>query len=152
MKLLEGKLDIHSITVMVQKEVADRLVDKPGGNNSGAITYAINYYTKPEKVIDVPNTSFIPEPEVNSSVIKLEILKKPEVLVKNEELLFKVIKIAFMQKRKTLLNALTNGNLSNKERIEKMLGDLGFDLRIRGEKLTLEDYAKIADYIDQNKL
>ena len=147
MKLLEERLDITSITVMIQKEVADRLVDKPGGKDSGAITYAINYYTKPEKVIEVPNTSFLPIPAVNSSVIKLNILPNPAVKVKDENLLFKIIKLAFMQKRKTLLNGLTNGGLDTKEEIEKMLNDLGLDLKIRGEKLTLEDFANIADYI-----
>ncbi len=150
MKLLEDKLNIESITVMVQKEVADRLVDVPGGKNSGAITYAINYYTKPQKIIDVPNTSFIPAPEVNSSVIKLNVLNKPSVEVADEELLFKIIKMAFMQKRKTLLNALTNGKLASKEQIEKMLTDLEIDLKIRGEKLTLEDFAKISDYVSKN--
>lgn len=146
MKLLEEKLEIDCITVMVQKEVADRLVDVPGGKNSGAITYSINYYTKPEKIIDVPNTAFIPAPEVNSSVIKLNVLRKPSVEVKNEEMLFRIIKMSFMQKRKTLLNALTNGNLASKEQVEEMLTTLGFDLKIRGEKLTLEDFSKIADY------
>ena len=150
MKLLEDRLDIQSITVMVQKEVADRLVEKPGGNNSGAITYAINYYTKPKKILNVPNTSFIPSPEVNSSVIQLKVLSKPSVKVQNEELLFKIIKFAFMQKRKTLLNALSNGKLAIKEEIEKMLVDLGIDTRIRGEKLTLEEFAKITDYINEN--
>ena len=149
MKLLEEKLEIESITVMVQKEVADRLVDIPGGKNSGAITYAINYYTKPKKVLDVPNTAFIPAPEVNSSVIKLNVLEKPCVNVKNEELLFKIIKLAFMQKRKTLLNALTNGNLASKKEIQEMLIKLELDLNIRGEKLSLEDFAKIADYIEK---
>lgn len=149
MKLLEDKLDIESITVMVQKEVADRLVDVPGGKNSGAITYGVNYYTRPEKVIEVPNTAFIPAPEVNSSVIKLNVLEKTSVEVENEELLFKIIKMAFMQKRKTLLNGLTNGNLASKEEIEKMLTSLGFDLRIRGEKLSLEDFAKIAEYVQK---
>lgn len=149
MKLLEDKLDIESITVMVQKEVADRLVDVPGGKNSGAITYGVNYYTKPQKVIEVPNNSFIPAPEVNSSVIKLDVLDAPAVKVENEELLFKIIKMAFMQKRKTLLNGLTNGNLGSKENIEQMLTDLGFDLRVRGEKLSLEDFAKIADYASE---
>lgn len=146
MKLLEERLDIESITVMVQKEVADRLIDIPGGKNSGAITYAINYYTKSEKVIDVPNTSFLPSPEVNSSVIKLNVLDTPSVKVKSEELLFKIIKISFMQKRKTLLNALTNGNLGSKMEIEKMLTNLKINLNVRGEKLSLEDFAKIADY------
>lgn len=149
MKLLEDKLDIESITVMVQKEVADRLVDMPGGKNSGAITYGVNYYTKPQKVIEVPNNSFIPAPEVNSSVIKLDVLDVPAVKVKSEELLFKIIKTAFMQKRKTLLNGLTNGNLSTKKNIEQMLTDLGFDLRVRGEKLSLDDFAKIADYASE---
>lgn len=149
MKLLEDKLDIESITVMVQKEVADRLVDVPGGKNSGAITYGVNYYTKPQKVIEVPSNSFIPAPEVNSSVIKLDVLDAPAVKVESEELLFKIIKMAFMQKRKTLLNGLTNGNLSTKENIEQMLTDLGFDLRVRGEKLSLEDFAKIADYAQE---
>ena len=147
MKLLEDKLDIESITVMVQKEVADRLVEIPGGKNSGAITYAINYYTKPYKVLDVPNTAFIPAPEVNSSVIKLDVLDKPAVEVKNEELMFKIIKLAFMQKRKTLLNALTNGNLDTKENIERVLQELKIDLKIRGEKLSLEEFAKISDKI-----
>lgn len=151
MKLLEDRLDIESITVMVQKEVADRLVDEPGGKNSGAITYAINYYTKPQKILDVDNTSFIPAPEVASSVIKLEVLKEPSVKVNNEKLLFEIIKLAFMQKRKTLLNALTNGGLAEKNTIEEMLLDLKLDSKVRGEKLSLEDFARITDYISDIK-
>ncbi len=151
MKLLEERLDIESITIMIQKEVADRLVDKPGGENSGAITYAINYYTEPERVIDVPNTSFVPAPEVNSTVIKLNVLKEPSVKVEDEKLLFKIIKLAFMQKRKTLLNALTNGGLASKEEIQGMLAKLGFDNKIRGEKLTLNDFAKISEYMKKAK-
>lgn len=147
MKLLEERLEIESITVMVQKEVADRLVTKPGEKNSGAITCAISYFAEAEKVLEVPNTSFMPAPEVNSSIIKLNILKEPSVKVKDEEMLFKVIKLAFAQKRKTLLNALTNGKLASKEQIEKMLMDLNLDLRIRGEKLSLQDFANIADYM-----
>lgn len=146
MKLLEDKLDIESITVMVQKEVADRLVEIPGGKNTGAITYAINYYTKPKRIYEVDRTSFIPAPEVNSTVIKLDVLKEPSVIVKNEELLFKVIKAAFMQKRKTLVNTLSNSNLfGNKENIEHLLTKIGIDKNIRGEKLSLEEYAKITD-------
>jgi len=150
MKLLEDKLDISTITVMVQKEVADRLVEKPGGKESGAITYAINYYTIPGKVLDVPKESFLPEPEVNSTVIRLDVRSTPAVEVISEETLFKVIKLSFMQKRKTLLNGLANSNLlGDKPKIEKMLQDVGFDINIRGEKLTLEDFAKIADYIEK---
>ena len=147
MKLLEERLEIESITVMVQKEVADRLVAKPGEKNSGAITCSISYFTEAEKVLEVPNTSFMPAPEVNSSIIKLNILKEPSVKVEDEEMLFKVIRLAFAQKRKTLLNALTNGKLASKEQIEKMLMDLNLDLRIRGEKLSLQDFANIADYM-----
>ncbi len=150
MKLLEEKLDIESITVMVQKEVADRLVTKPGEENTGAITYAINYYTKPLRVYEVDKSSFIPAPEVNSTVIKLDVLKTPSVQVENEELMFKIIKAAFMQKRKTLLNGLSNSNLfGNKEQIQKMLIKLNIDPKIRGEKLTLEEYAQIARYLNK---
>lgn len=148
MKLLEDKLDIDSITVMVQKEVAERLTAKPGEKIAGAITYAINYYTIPNKVIDVDKTSFIPSPKVDSTVIKLDVLKEPTVKVKNEELMFKAIKAAFMQKRKTLLNGLTNSNLfGSKEEIKEILKQLNIDPEIRGEKLALQDFANIADRI-----
>lgn len=146
MKLLEERLDIETITVMIQKEVAERLVAEPGKGESGAITYAINYYTKPKTVLQVPNTAFIPEPKVNSTVIQLEVQKKPTIRVEDERKLFELIKIAFMQKRKTLVNALTNSNkYGNKEQIEKGLTEIGLDLKIRPERLTLEQYAKLAD-------
>lgn len=149
MKLLEDKLNLDSITVMVQKEVALRLAEKPGGKESGAITYSINYYSDPEIIISVPKTSFIPSPEVDSAVIKLNLLDEPNVKVKSEKTLFKVIKAAFMQKRKTLLNALYNGKiLSSKEEILKMFEELDIDEKVRGEKLTLEEFAKIADYLE----
>lgn len=149
MKLLEERLNLDSITVMVQKEVALRLAEKPGGKESGAITYSINYYANPEIVINVPRTSFIPSPEVDSAVITLKILKEPKVKVKSEETLFRVIKAAFLQKRKTLVNSLFNGKiLSNKDEIMKMFKELEIDEKIRGEKLTLEKFAEIADYIE----
>lgn len=148
MKLLEERLDIETITVMIQKEVADRLVTAPGTGDTGAITYAIRYYTNPKRVLEVLNTAFIPEPKVNSTVINLEVLKKPKVAVKSEEKLFEVIKTAFMQKRKTLLNALANSNkYGSKEQICKTLELLSIDNRVRPEKLTLEEFAKIADEI-----
>lgn len=148
MKLLEERLDIETITVMIQKEVADRLVTKPGTGDTGAITYAIHYYTNPKRVLEVPNTAFIPEPKVNSTVINLEVLKEPKVAVKDEKKLFEVIKTAFMQKRKTLLNALANSNkYGSKEQICKTLELLNIDNRVRPEKLTLEEFAKIADEI-----
>lgn len=146
MKLLEDRLDIETITVMIQKEVADRLVTKPGTGDTGAITYAIHYYTKPSRVLDVQNTSFIPAPKVNSTVIQLKVLKEPVVKVENEEKLFELIKYAFMQKRKTLVNSLTNsGKYGTKEQIEKVLTELNIDLKIRPEKLTLEQFAEMAD-------
>lgn len=151
MKLLEEKLNIDSITVMVQKEVAERLCCSPGTGDTGAITYTINYYTKPEIVLDVPKESFIPSPKVDSNVINLQILNNPSVMVKDEGTLFKVIKFAFMQKRKTLLNSLSNSRMNSKEYFEKMLLDLNIDLKIRPEKLSLDDFAKISDYIYEKK-
>lgn len=147
MKLLEDRLDIQTITVMIQKEVAERLVTEPGKGDTGAITYAIHYYTNPRKVLEVQSTAFIPAPKVNSTVIGLEILKEPKVKVENEEKLFQLIKIAFMQKRKTLVNALTNsGKYGSKEQIEQTLTKLNIDLRIRPEKLTLEEFAEISNF------
>lgn len=148
MKLLENKLDLKSITVMVQKEVAQRLVETPRGKETGAITYSINYYTNPELVLDVSKDSFIPSPKVDSAVIKLNILQKPKIQVKNEELFFKVIKCAFMQKRKTLINSLSNSGISNKENLENILNELGLDSRIRAEQLTLEQFGNLSDKLN----
>lgn len=148
MKLLEEKLDIESITIMIQKEVADRLIETPGGKNTGAITYAVNYYAVPKGITEVPNTAFIPEPEVTSKVIKLVIRKDAPVNVNDEKLMFKIIKCAFMQRRKTLLNALVNnGIFFSKEQAIKALEQLGFDINVRGEKLSLQDFAKISNAI-----
>ena len=150
MKLLEEKLDIESITVMIQKEVAERLAAIPGEKETGSITYSINYYTDPEIVLIVPNNSFIPEPEVTSAVIRLKVLNEPRIEVKEEKEFFKVIKVAFMQKRKTLVNALVNGGIfKNKEEAENALNELNIDTKIRGEKLSLEQFGKLADYISK---
>lgn len=150
MKLLEDKLNLESITVMVQKEVAERLADRPGGKEVGAITYSINYYTDPEIIISVPRDSFIPAPNVDSAVIKLDVLKEPKVKVLDEELFFKIIKFSFLQKRKTLINSLSNSGLMPKDLLEEMLNDLGIDLRVRAEQLSLEEFAKMTDYIKTN--
>lgn len=152
MKLLEDKLNLHSIIVMVQKEVALRLAATPGEKDSGAITYAIHYYTNPEIITNVSNTSFIPSPKVDSAVIKFQVLDKPSVNVDNEALFFNIIKSAFLQKRKTLINCLVNNNIfTNKLDAEKMLLDLNLDLKIRGEKLSLNDFVKITEYIEKNQ-
>ena len=148
MKLLEEKLDLESITVMVQKEVADRLITIPGKKDTGAITYTVYYYAKGEDILEVPKNSFLPEPEVTSKVINLKIRKEEPVKVKNKEVMFRIIKCAFMQRRKTLLNSLTNTRVFiNKEEGEKILKQIGLDVNIRAEKLKIEDYAKIADKI-----
>ena len=148
MKLLEDRLEIDSITVMVQKEVADRITAVPGEKSSGAITYSINYYAEAEKVVFVNKDSFIPSPEVNSEVIKLHIRKEPVVKVLNEEIFFKVIKASFMQRRKTLLNGLSNaGVLKNKEKLKEILNNMGLNNEVRGETLTIEQFAELANSI-----
>lgn len=147
MKLLEEKLNITSITVMIQKEVADRLIAVPGEKNAGAITYSVYYYAEAEKVLDVANNSFIPEPSVTSTVIKLNIRKEPVIQIKDEKLMFKIIKQAFMQRRKTLVNALSNMDIfKSKEEIVKVLEDLNINTKVRGEALTIEQYAQITNY------
>ncbi len=146
MKLLENRLNIDSITIMIQKEVAERIVAIPGSKLSGAITYSIYYYAEPEKVTLVPNTSFIPSPEVDSEVIKLNIRSVPPVDVKDEKLFFNVIKASFMQRRKTLTNGLVNGGIvkSKLEAID-LLKSLGLDEKVRGEELSLEQFANLSN-------
>ena len=148
MKLLEEKLDLESITVMVQKEVADRLIAIPSDKETGAITYSVYYYAKGEEILEVQKTSFIPEPEVTSKVIKLNIRKEPAVKVKSPEVMFRIIKCAFMQRRKTLLNALVNTKVFlNKDEGIKILKKIGLREDVRAEKLKIEDFAKITDSI-----
>lgn len=153
MKLLEEKLDIKSITVMIQKEVADRLIETPGGKNTGAITYTVYYYCDSEKIMEVPNSSFIPEPEVTSEVIKMNLRSKPVVDIDNNKVMFMVIKSAFMQRRKTLLNALTNTKVFlNKEEGLKILNELNLNENVRAEELSIQDFANIAKSITERKI
>ena len=148
MKLLEEELELESITVMIQKEVADRLIATPGEKNTGAITYSVYYYADSEAIMEVPNSSFIPEPEVTSKVIKLNIRKEPAVKPKDKEKMFKIIKYAFMQKRKTLLNSLTNnGVFKNKTQGTEILNSLGIKGNVRPEELTLEQFEKISNIL-----
>ena len=150
MKLLEEKLKIESITVMIQKEVADRLIEIPGGKNTGAITYTVYYYCESEKIMEVPNSSFIPEPEVTSEVIKMNLRKTPAVELENPKIMFMIIKSAFMQRRKTLLNALTNSKVFiNKEEGTQILNKLNLDINIRAESLSIQDFANIAKLISK---
>lgn len=148
MKLLEEELELESITVMIQKEVADRLIATPGEKNTGAITYSVYYYADSEAIMEVPNSSFIPEPEVTSKVIKLNIRKEPDVKPKDKEKMFKIIKYAFMQKRKTLLNSLTNnGVFKNKTQGTEILNSLGIKENVRPEELKLEQFEKISNIL-----
>ncbi len=149
MKLLENKLEIDSITVMIQKEVADRLIAKPGEKETGAITYSVYYYCNAEKILEVPNYSFIPEPEVTSEVIKLKLRKEIPIKVKNIEKMFKIIKNAFMQRRKTLINALVNTQIiKNKEEANEIFEKLNISTKVRAEELTLQQFADISDNIE----
>lgn len=146
MKLLENNEIIDEIIVMVQKEVGDRLTAKTGERLAGAITYAVSYYSNASKVINVPKESFIPSPKVESVVIKLEL--KKNVQEENKELLFKIIKSAFAQRRKTLENALINGKIvTSKERIQEIFDKLGIEKNIRGENLSLEQYESLCKII-----
>lgn len=149
MKLLEDKLEIESITVMIQKEVADRLIARPGEKETGAITYSVYYYCNSEKILEVPNYSFIPEPEVTSEVIKLKLRKEIPIKVKNIEDMFKIIKNAFMQRRKTLINALVNTKIiKNKEEANEIFEKLNISTKVRAEELTLQQFADISDNIE----
>ena len=148
MRLLEEKLDIQSITVMIQKEVAERIIEIPGGKNTGAITHTVYYYCQSKKIMEVPNNSFIPEPEVTSEVIKMNLRKVPAVKIENPKVMFMIIKSAFMQRRKTLLNALTNTKvfISKKEGIE-ILKKLNLNENVRAEELSIQDFANITKCI-----
>lgn len=146
MKLLENNEIIDEIIVMVQKEVGDRLTAKTGERLAGAITYAVSYYSNASKVIDVPKESFIPSPKVESVVIKLEL--KKNVQEENKEILFKIIKSAFAQRRKTLENALINGKIViSKEKIQEIFDKLGIEKNVRGENLSLEQYESLCKII-----
>lgn len=148
MKLLENRLKIESITIMIQKEVAERIAANPGSKLSGAITYSVHYYAEPEEITIVPNISFIPSPEVDSEVIKLNIRKVPPIELKDEKLFFNIIKASFMQRRKTLSNGLVNGGIvENKTKAIEILKKLGLGENVRGEELTLEQFANLSNEI-----
>ena len=147
MKLLEDRLNIESITVMVQKEVAKRLTACDGDKLAGAITYSVKYYCEAKEEIEVPKDCFIPSPEVDSEVIKLVLRKEPFVKVNDEDKLFKLIKTSFMQRRKTFINGIANGGLTSKEKIKEILINLNIDENVRGENLSLEQFAQISNLL-----
>ena len=147
-KIIDSNLNILDMTLMVQKEVADRLIATPGDKISGAITYSVYYYADSESIMLVDNNSFIPEPEVQSEVIKLKIRKEPAIELKDKDLFFKLIKISFMQRRKTLMNSLVNGGVfKNKEQARAVFEEIGLDMNVRGENLSMQDFKNLCDKI-----
>lgn len=148
MKLLEEKLPIRGIVVMLQKEVADRISAKPGSKDYGSLSIAIQYYTTAEIVMTVPKTVFVPQPNVDSSVIRLTVRDKPPVNMKNESFFFQVIRASFAQRRKTILNNLTSQMPNGKEQKQNIisaLNEAGIDQGRRGETLSLEEFARLSD-------
>lgn len=145
MNILEKGLPVESITVMIQKEVAMRMQAKPGSKDYGALSLVVQYYCEPYLVANVPQNCFMPRPNVDSAVIRLTVLNEPAVKADKPQLMFDVIKAGFGQRRKTLLNCFYNcgGWELDKETITKAINDAGYDERVRGEALTLEDYAKL---------
>ncbi len=144
MKLLEEKLPFESIVVMVQKEVAERIVAKPGTKDYGALTLAVSYYADAEIIATVPAESFVPAPKVDSAVVKMTLLKKPPVDAPEKDY-FRLVKASFAQRRKTMINALSNaGCYGGKDDIRSVLESLGYDANLRGETLSMEEFSIIA--------
>ena len=144
MSLLESRLPIERLVVMVHKEVALRMVAKPGTKDYGALSVAVQYYTKPDIVLDVPPKSFLPAPAVTSSVIRCVLRDKPPVDVIDEKLFFRVVKAGFAQRRKTFANTMKTTGLS-KDRIEELLAKANIDGQRRGETFTLQEFADVAN-------
>lgn len=145
MKLLEEKLPISAITVMVQKEAAQRICAEVGSRQSGAVTVSINYYAKPEMLFPVSAGSFMPAPKVDSAVIRLNVLSEPPVKVNDEKKFFSVVKASFAQRRKVISNSLSSGLSLSKEKTSEILEKAGVPLNARAEKLSLQDFADIAN-------
>lgn len=147
MRLLEENLPIEAITVMVQKEAAQRICAEVGTRQSGAVTVAVNFYSKPQMLFGVSAGSFMPAPKVDSAVIKLDISQKPLVNVQSKEKFFKVVKAAFSQRRKTLANSLSSGLGIEKAKINEILANACVEPTARAEKLSLDDFARISNLI-----
>lgn len=151
MKLLEDKLTIKSLTVMVQKEAAQRICAEVGTRQSGAVTVAVNYYSKPVMLFGVSAGSFMPAPKVDSAVIRLDILSQPAVTVEDEKLFFRIVKSAFGQRRKTLSNSLSSGLSLSKSDIQQALENANVPANFRAEQLTMEQLADISNAISNSK-
>ena len=151
MRLLEERLPITNITVMVQKEAADRLCARPGTRECGAVSAAVQYYAEPEILFDVSRGSFMPAPNVDSAVIQLRIRKTPAVSVEDEKLFFRVVKAAFAQRRKTAVNSISNTMGIPKQMISHAFETAGIEANARAEALTLEQFAALANCLHSMK-
>ena len=149
MMLLESRLPVNTIAVMVQKEAADRLCAKVGSREAGAVTVAVNYYAEAHTLFGVPRTSFLPSPNVDSAVIKLQVRKNPPIEVKDEKMFFGIVKACFAQRRKILLNTLCNTMGIQKDVLRKALDSVGIPETVRGETLTMEQLASLANAISK---
>ena len=149
MKLLESDTGATSITVMMQKEVADRNAAEPGTRASGAITYPVHYYVRVSEIAFVPKECFYPVPKVDSAVLRLDLRDEPAVKVKDEDLMMRCVKAGFSMRRKTLLNSLTALGYQDKEILSKALISAGIDPTRRAETLTLEEFAKLSDNLQE---
>ena len=152
MGLFESHVPIDSITIMVQKEVADRMQEGPGSKEYGALSLAVQYYAHPEIVVNVPPSCFMPQPKVGSAVIRLTRHAEPPVNVEDEKLMFQIIRASFNQRRKTLANGLNNftGLNLSKEVIQQCIEELGVPVTIRGEALSLEQFAQLSNIIGKH--
>lgn len=148
-KLLESELPLKNVVVMVQKEVAERICAQAGTKEYGAISVMCRYYSEPEIIAKVPAACFMPPPKVDSAVLNLKIREKPPVKVEDEKLFFKVVKAAFAQRRKTLLNCLSHGMSLDKSKAEEILNICGIDSKIRGERLSVKEFAEISNAISK---
>lgn len=151
MNLLESRLPFSSITVMVQREAAERICAKVGSRESGAVTVAVRYYSEPEVLFNVSRGSFMPAPNVDSAVIRLKVLEKPAVDVKDEKLFFKMVRAAFEQRRKTFQNSVSAGLGIQKETVRKALLECGLDENIRAEKMGMQQLADVSNYLGSIK-
>ncbi len=143
--LLESKLPIEAVTVMIQREAADRLCTPIGSRDSGAITVCTNYYSEPEMLFHVSRGSFMPAPNVDSTVIRLNIRKEPAVKVSDEKKFFKMVKAAFAQRRKTAVNSIASGMSLPKDKVAEAITAVGLDVNVRAEKLSMQELADICE-------
>ncbi|MFF3924340.1 16S rRNA (adenine(1518)-N(6)/adenine(1519)-N(6))-dimethyltransferase RsmA [Paenibacillus lactis] len=149
MKLLEEKLPLENIVVMIQKEVAERMAAAPGSKDYGSLSIAVQYYSEPKLVCIVPHTVFIPQPNVESAVIRLAVREEPPVSVEDESFFFEVVQASFAQRRKTIANNLKSRFFADegRERLEQLLEEAGLDPKRRGETLSIEEYARLSNVL-----